>query len=599
MSDAHMLRTKGPGALDRRRFLKGSVLGALSVGAGSSAASTENSAEPSWDLETEVLVVGSGAAGSCAALAAQDAGARVTLLEKASFPGGTTLKSQGIYWIPNNTQLRNLGAEDPREDALRYMARVSYPQQYDADAAKLGLPDRAYDLIAAYYDNASRVVDWLHEIGALTSSIFYPGPGHGPQLPDYYSHLPEGRDPKGGRALAAATQRGEAVWGSGLIAQLRSVIEARGIPSLLSHRASRLVMREGRVTGLVAENASGAAIRIRVLRGVVLATGGFTHNAELTSNFLRGPIVGGCAMPAAEGDAIAIAGEVGAALGNMNNAWWTQVLLEEAARNSEVGLGVFNLPGAAMIQVNRHGRRFVSEKAPYNERTQAQFVWDTQLGEFQNLVGIMIYDADAAWETAGAFPIPETEASHVIRGETLAELEAKLRQRLAKLSGHTGGIQLSQHFGKHLGETLARFAEFAEAGIDEDFHRGETPIEKYFQNFTRHPDKEYRYPNASMQPLAKQGPYYAILLGPGVLDTKGGPVIDARGRVLDVRGEVIPGLFGAGNCIASPAGAGYWGGGGTIGPAMTFGALAGESAAQHEGAGGTAMEPLGGSHDSL
>ena len=445
MSSARMQRFEGACTLDRRRFLKGSVVGALSVGAGSSVVSAGNPAKPSWDLETDVLVVGTGAAGCCAALAAQHAGARVTLLEKAAHKGGTTLKSQGIYWVPNNTRLRALGAEDPREDALRYMARVSYPQLYDADASKLGLPDAAYELIAAYYDNASRVVDWLHEITALTS-IFYPGPSHVSQLPDYYSHLPEDREPQGGRALAAANERGEPIGGAGLVRELHSAIEVRSLPLLLSHRALRLTMQQGRVAGLVAENPSGAAVRIRALRGVVLATGGFTHNAELTHNFLRGPILGGCAMPAAEGDAIAIAGEAGAALGNMNNAWWTPVLLEEAARNSAVSVGVFNLPGAAMIQVNRHGRRFVSEKAPYNERTQAQFLWDAYLGEFQNLVGIMIYDADAAWEAAGSFPVPKTTASHVIRGETLAQLEAKLRRRLAELSEHTSGIQLSEHF---------------------------------------------------------------------------------------------------------------------------------------------------------
>ena len=83
-----------------------------------------------------------------------------------------------------------------------------------------------------------------------------------------------------------------------------------------------------------------------------------------------------------------------------------------------------------------------------------------------------------------------------------------------------------------------------------------------------------------MYPLSPEGPYYCVILGPGALDTKGGPVTDELARVLDTEGTAIPGLYGAGNCVASPAGQTYWGPGGTIGPAVTFGAIAGEHAAR-------------------
>ncbi|UOY03610.1 FAD-binding protein [Blastococcus sp. PRF04-17] len=82
-----------------------------------------------------------------------------------------------------------------------------------------------------------------------------------------------------------------------------------------------------------------------------------------------------------------------------------------------------------------------------------------------------------------------------------------------------------------------------------------------------------------MHAFAEQGPYHCLILGGGALDTKGGPVVDPRGRVLGYDGEAIPGVYGAGNCISAPTGQGYHGPGGTVGPALTFGWLAGVAVA--------------------
>jgi hypothetical protein len=149
------------------------------------------------------------------------------------------------------------------------------------------------------------------------------------------------------------------------------------------------------------------------------------------------------------------------------------------------------------------------------------------------------------------------------------------------IAGHTGGTLLADDFALQLKASVARFNDLARRGKDEDFQRGETPIEPFFHQFGPQPVLNNPHPNPTLHPLADDGPYHAILLVAGTLDTKGGPCIDGDARVLDARNRPIAGLYGAGNCVASPTGPAYWAGGATLGPAITFGALAAEHAMRH------------------
>jgi hypothetical protein len=245
---------------------------------------------------------------------------------------------------------------------------------------------------------------------------------------------------------------------------------------------------------------------------------------------------------------------------------------------------VFLPYGDSTVLVDLRGRRVVNEKAMYHERAQSHFVHEG--GAYPNLVQIMIWDDAVAreptfWPWRGAVPMPGVDSPFVIHGDTLPALAAAIERRLEPLRGRAGlaaaigpAVRLAPDFATTLAATLARFADFARTGKDLDFRRGETPIELAWQGPSR------GAPNRTMHPLSDTGPYHAMLLGAGLLDTCGGPVIDADARVLRADGSPIPGLYAAGNAAAAPSGAGYWGAGGTIGPALVFGYLAGQHGAR-------------------
>jgi hypothetical protein len=223
-----------------------------------------------------------------------------------------------------------------------------------------------------------------------------------------------------------------------------------------------------------------------------------------------------------------------------------------------------------------------NEKLQYNEQTLAHWHWDAQRAEYGNLLLFMIWDEYAQTTFASNLPgnpiaPPGEDDGHVLSGADLPALAQALQTRLAELAPHTGGVSLEEGFSDKLAESIARFNESARAGHDPEFHRGETPIETFFNSF-HGPVRSETSP--TMAPIADGGPYYATILAPGMLDTKGGPITDTDARVLNAAGEPIPGLYGVGNCVASPSGKAYWAGGATLGPALTFGYLAGRRAAR-------------------
>lgn len=570
-TDAGEMPQEAPSRVSRRAFFKAAGLGA--AGAALGVSTIASAQQRSWDEETDVVIVGSGCAALAAAAGALQNGAKVAVLEKGPIPGGTTAKSGGAFWIPNNPYMQAKGLADPKEDALRYMARVAYPQLYRADHKTLGLSQLGYELLSTFYDHGSRVTRTLADTGAMLSQQQLGATG---LLPDYQGQLPENKMSVG-RTLRPSDQDGGPGFGGDMVRQLSAFAEARGAPVRVDHAVTRIVVDDTRRVVGVEVGTPDRPLSVRARKGVVFGSGGFTQNAEMRKDFLRIPVLGGCAVPTNQGDFVKMAIEIGSKLGNMNEAWLQQEVLEEVLEFSSVPGGVFLLGGDSMIVVNKLGHRMYDEKHVYNERTRSHVTWDPSRAEYCNLYQFMLFD-DHAIAYGGAQLMPPVGAdmpAYIITAASWGALAAAIQERLASLADRIGAFKLDKDFVPTLQETVARFNDYASTGVDLEFHRGELPIEHAFHVPGANNDK----PNKWMYPFAQTGPFHCIILGPGTLDTKGGPVTNTSAQVLDVHDRPIAGLYAAGNCAASPSGQAYWGAGGTLGLALTYGYIAGEHAA--------------------
>jgi hypothetical protein len=452
------------------------------------------------------------------------------------------------------------------------------------------LPKLQYDLLATFYDNASIAIDRLTELGAL-DLIFLPNYGYSPNPltdPDYFSELPENHG-EFGRVLTAKSPPGSTEFpglylSEGMLAQVRS----RNIPILLEHRVTQVLTNGcGEVMGVEVQH-HGRLKAVRARRAVVFGSGGFAHDRDKLRSYARGPIFASCSVTTSNGAFVDIGAGAGAELGNLSNGFYYQASLEDAGAHEgyvvRPDAHVFFPYGDSTILVNKYGQRIVNEKSPYHVRTQSHF--HLRGTEYPNLVQFMIWDEWTAneptfWPWRGIVPLPGQPSPLVFRAETLEQLAQLISQHLDALRGLRflastigPGVELAPDFVPALRATIERFNSFAATGVDLDFHRGETPVEKAWQGPSRTTTG-----NRSMYPLSPDGPFYCAILGAATLDTCGGPVISTEARVLRPDGSPIPGLFGAGNCIASPTGQGYFGAGGTLGPAVTFGYIAGRHAA--------------------
>jgi 3-oxosteroid 1-dehydrogenase len=358
--------------------------------------------------------------------------------------------------------------------------------------------------------------------------------------------------------IAKRMEEGWVSFGMALIGYLYKGALERKIEMVLNIRALDLIVEEGRVIGLRAEK-DGKECYIHAPKGVVLACGGFEWNETLKKSFLPGPITHPNSVPHNEGDGLKMAMAIGAELGNMSEAWgWSATIIpgeEYAGRQLNRGILVErNLPHS--IMVNKKGERFVNEAANYNTMFKKLWAMDENTMELLNLPCWMIIDQQFKDKYALMTIMPGEEAPEWLeRSDTLEDLARKV------------GIDPNG-----LSQTVKQWNQYVLDETDPDFQRGLSVYDALWGD----PSNK---PNAAMGSLEKP-PFYAIRLYCGTLGTKGGPRTNTNGQVMHANGSVIEGLYAAGNVMASVCGPAYWGGGATVGPAMTFGYIAGRHAAQ-------------------
>ncbi|WP_172623414.1 FAD-dependent oxidoreductase [Arabiibacter massiliensis] len=507
--------------LSRRSFLKGAgigaagLLGATALGACASGASA-STAEGSWDQETDVVVVGTGAAGVAAAMEALEAGSQVVIIEKQKAAGGITSVC---------------------EQYCAYDSKLHLPQNFDdvSDSAEIMLEDAlrvsggtADEALAKIYCNGSaEALDWMID--------------HGCEFKDAL-RVSDGRHGQGKYIAATAGE---------LTQKLLPAIEAAGGAILTEMPLAELVRDEGgRVTGVTC--ADKKSTRIKARKGVVLCTGPWSDDEVLIPRHMRAvpEMVSTCAETLAAfgmpygpytGEAIRAAQRSGAAVRHMEYVMFDPYYsVPEVMSNKVAPAGVTR--AVNQILLTPEGTRFTDEG-------QSRSAIALDVIDLPGNVYYPVIDGRHIPDRTGSTKFPAekldgfVEAGYMAKSDTLEGLAAEMER--------TFGIPQDATLA-----TIQRYNGFCETGVDEEFGKDPhhmTPID---------------------QPPFYAGPAETCR----DMYTHGGLETNAEARVVDLEGAVIPGLYAAGMCTGGPLGAATISGNWQM-SSIVFGRIAGKNVA--------------------
>jgi len=497
--------------------------------------------------EFDIVVVGSGVAALFSALAATSRGQSVCVIEKTRYFGGTSAYSGGSVWLPGNHVLERDGVNDSVEQGFTYFHSLVGSRTSE-------------DLQRAYLESGPMVVDFLERSAGIPLE-------HRP-FPDYFDaaersangrsvfarsinsselgdRVKDIRPPLSADQFGIELDRAVLDGGQAWVARLVQALDRSGAARLmLNTAAEELVQDEAeRVTGVIVRRADdGKRVTIGAKLGVLVAAGGFERDPYLRREWQGMPTSDWSSShpETGTGDAVKMLRAVGAELDLLDQSWWCPATLFPN------GHAVFTLGIRAGIIVDDTGSRFANEMLPYDQMGRAMRErMDAGAGN-----GFWLVFDDSAGDQLPAICVPAPQASEF--------RSAGLWHTASSIAGLASAIAVDPDA---LQSTIRRFGTFAEAGRDDDHHRGEDPFGRFFLGAT-----------TSAQCLqALEGPqFHAVRLVLGDLGTKGGAMIDSFGAVRRSDGSTVPGVYAAGNSSASIAGEVYPGPGVPLGSGMVI-----------------------------